>query len=340
MPPKKGPTKPNKDKAKKKVIEDKTFGLKNKNKSTKVKNYVQQVEATVNAGGNRKDKVAAEDRKKEVETKKLREQQKKDELAELFKVVQIQQKVPFGIDPKTVLCVNFKNGSCTRGDKCKFSHDLEVGRKKEKINLYADNRPDGEKSADTMDTWDQAKLEEVVTSKNGNPKTTTDIVCKYFLDAIDQCKYGWFWECPNGSTCKYRHALPPGFVLKKKGVGKKEDEDEISLETFLETERLKLGPNLTPVTLETFNVWKKSRKDRKDAEADAQRSKKEAAFRAGKSLQVSGRELFDFNPDLANDAYDDDEDVFDFDTFERRDGDQDGEDEGKMSLPSSVQVAE
>lgn len=23
-----------------------------------------------------------------------------------------------------------------------------------------------------------------------------------------------FWQCPNGKDCKYRHALPPGYVLK------------------------------------------------------------------------------------------------------------------------------
>jgi hypothetical protein len=23
-----------------------------------------------------------------------------------------------------------------------------------------------------------------------------------------------FWKCPNGSECKYKHALPPGFVFK------------------------------------------------------------------------------------------------------------------------------
>ena len=38
--------------------------------------------------------------------------------------------------------------------------------------------------------------------------------------------------------CKYRHALPPGFILKQRG--KKEDKDEeehtITLEEFLETE--------------------------------------------------------------------------------------------------------
>ena len=23
-----------------------------------------------------------------------------------------------------------------------------------------------------------------------------------------------FWQCPNGKECKYKHALPPGYVLK------------------------------------------------------------------------------------------------------------------------------
>ena len=41
-------------------------------------------------------------------------------------------------------------------------------------------------------------------------------ICKYFLDALESNKYGWFWACPNGGTeCKYKHALPPGFTLKK-----------------------------------------------------------------------------------------------------------------------------
>ncbi|CAB1329185.1 unnamed protein product [Coregonus sp. 'balchen'] len=34
---------------------------------------------------------------------------------------------------------------------------------------------------DTVDNWDEKKLEEV---------------CNYFLDAIENNKYGWFWVCP------------------------------------------------------------------------------------------------------------------------------------------------
>lgn len=53
--------------------------------------------------------------------------------------------------------------------------------------------------SDTMDKWDEEKLRNVVLSKTGNPRTTTDIVCKYFIEAIETERFGWFWECPNGT---------------------------------------------------------------------------------------------------------------------------------------------
>ena len=173
--------------------------------------------------------------------KALREKAKADEAkrlkeeAALMKPVQVQ-KVPFGVDPKTVLCAFYKAGTCDKGNKCKFSHDLNVGRKVEKKNLYADSRE--EKMADTMDLWDEEKLRSVVLSKHGNPRTTTDIVCKFFVEAIELQKFGWFWECPNGENCQYRHALPPGFVLKsqKKAAEDAAKANVISLEEFLEVE--------------------------------------------------------------------------------------------------------
>ena len=47
-----------------------------------------------------------------------------------------------GVDPKSILCQFFKQGQCSKGDKCKFSHDLNIARKSEKKNLYADVRED------------------------------------------------------------------------------------------------------------------------------------------------------------------------------------------------------
>ncbi|KAF9582605.1 hypothetical protein BGW38_010987, partial [Lunasporangiospora selenospora] len=313
MPPKKTQA------TKSKIVEDKTFGLKNKNKSAKVGRYVETVKNQAQqAGQSRKELMDKEKSKQALVDRKRAEQNKKDELGELFKPIQVQQKVPFGVNPKTLLCAFFKNGTCAKGDKCKFSHDINVERKTTKRDLYTDSR-DEEKKNDTMDKWDQSKLESVVESKAKGNALMTEIVCKFFLEAIENQKYGWFWECPNGGTgCKYRHALPPGFVLKTKAELRAEANKEvISIEEFLEMERHKLGKNLTPVTAESFATWKKSRADRVEQEEMVKRKAKEAAFKAGKVLQFSGREIFDFNPEIAGADDDDADDVFDFSVYAR-----------------------
>lgn len=84
------------------------------------------------------------------------------------------------------------------GKKCKFSHDLSIERKAVKKNLYEDGRDEesaGDKKEETMENWDEEKLRSVVMSKHGNPKTTTDKVCKFFIEAVENGKYGWFWQC-------------------------------------------------------------------------------------------------------------------------------------------------
>ncbi|GMK58731.1 hypothetical protein CspeluHIS016_0601730 [Cutaneotrichosporon spelunceum] len=294
MPPKKNNNK----------TDDKTFGLKNKNKSSKVQKYVQQVNKQQAEGGKSKAEAAkakqAEERKM---AKEAAEQRKKMEAQLLGASIQ-PQKVPFGTDPKTILCAYFKAGICQKGSKCKFSHDPNVGRKAEKMNLYEDAREGDDKQADTMDNWDDAKLNEVVAQNGRKQKTTTDIVCKYFLQAIEDKKYGWFWICPNGGdSCMYRHALPPGFVLKKDK--KDEDKDTISLEDFIEVERHKLKPPLTPVTPETFAAWKKNRLEKKEAEEEALTKAKQQQRAAGKLTGMTGKDLFDFGGEMFEDEEED-----------------------------------
>ncbi|TFK36696.1 hypothetical protein BDQ12DRAFT_633557 [Crucibulum laeve] len=283
-----------------KVKDDKTFGMKNKNKSAKVKQEVARIQAQTALSGKSRAVLEKEKEKALREKEKLAEEKRLKEEAALLKPVQTQ-KVPFGVDPKTVLCAFYKAGHCEKGTKCKFSHDMNVGRKVEKKNLYEDNRE--EKLADTMDTWDDEKLQKVVMSKAGNPRTTTDIVCRHFIQAIESQKFGWFWECPNGENCQYRHALPPGFMLKsqRKAAEDAAKSNVISLEEFLEVERHKLGTNLTPVTPESFAKWKKTRMDKKTAEQEAMRKAKESHSAAGKSNGMSGRDLFQYNPEWFED---------------------------------------
>lgn len=200
------------------TVADKTFGMKNK-KGGAAQRQIKQIAASDRAGGTpdeKKKQAAKEQREKE----KLAAEAAQKEAAELFKPVQVQ-KVPFGVDPKTVLCQFHKGGHCDKGRKCKFSHDLNVARKTEKASLYTDQREaeaeelspeDAARKKDDMADWDEEKLRKVVLSKQGNPKTTTDKVCKFFIEAVENGKYGWFWTCPNGGDkCMYQHKLPPGY---------------------------------------------------------------------------------------------------------------------------------
>ncbi|KAH9498593.1 hypothetical protein Btru_007699 [Bulinus truncatus] len=284
-----GPSKKTEIKKKEKIIEDKTFGLKNKKGAKQqkfIKNVTQQVvhgnqKASRLDGQQQADKIAKKDEKKKLQ----------EEINALFKPV--TQTVSKGVDPKSVLCAFYKQGQCTKGDKCKFSHDLTIERKGEKRNIYEDKK-------ETMENWDEATLEEVINKKHGESdkaKLKTAIICKFFLDAVESSKYGWFWECPNGAKCIYRHCLPPGFVLKKDQ--KKDDkEEQITIEELVETERAALGLNVTKVTLESFLKWKERKKQEKIDKLLADQEKKKADYKAGRTVGISGRQMFEFNPDL------------------------------------------
>lgn len=307
MPPKKAQNEPKKAKP---TVADKTFGMKNKKGGAAQKQIQQIAASTASAKGPEAKRKEAEKLAREKE--KAAAEQAARETAELFKPVQVQ-KVPFGVDPKTILCQFYKKGHCDKGRKCKFSHDLNVERKQEKKNLYTDTREDEEaeeekrKKEGGMEDWDEEKLRQVVMSKHGNPKTTTDKVCKFFIEAVENGKYGWFWICPNGGDkCMYRHSLPPGFVLKtkeqraaEKALMDKSPLATLTLEDFLESERHKLTGTLTPVTPETFAKWKKERLDKKAAEAQAQAMK-----------EATGRALFEKGDwqDDSDESGDEDED--------------------------------
>ncbi|XP_073277257.1 zinc finger CCCH domain-containing protein 11-like [Primulina huaijiensis] len=265
---------------KQKVVEDKTFGLKNKNKSKSVQKYVQSLKQSVQP--------KADATKINAQKKKEEELAREKELNELLKVAIRQPKVPVGVDPKSILCEHFKLGQCAKGFKCKFSHDLNVQRKGEKIDIYSDKR-DQENEKETMEDWDQETLEKVVESKSNeyNKNKPTDIVCKHFLEAVEKKQYGWFWVCPNGGKeCHYRHALPPGYVLKSQMKALLEEEaDKLTIEEEIENQRAKVSTT-TPMTPELFMQWKQKKMEEREAGLAAQRAER------AKNDRMSGRELF------------------------------------------------
>lgn len=218
--------------------------------------------------------------------KKKAEQERQRELDELFAMTIKQPKVPPGVDPKSILCEFFRHGKCTKSFKCKFSHDLSVERKGPKLDLYSDKRD----NEDNMEDWDQETLEKAIAQKHGseNLNRPTNIVCKYFLEAVEKRQYGWFWQCPNGKDCKYRHALPPGYVLKSqmKQLLEEESANKITVEEEIEEERAKVDPQ-TPITEEIFMKWKAELDEAHKREIEAKEAERK------KQGQMTGREIFE-----------------------------------------------
>jgi hypothetical protein len=121
-------------------------------------------------------------------------------------------------------------------------------------------------------------------------------VCKHFLDAIEKTQYGWFWVCPNGGKeCKYRHALPSGYIFKTRNdreLEKLNKKAEISLEEIIVQQLADLGATPgTPVNADTLAAWKEAKKKRKADQIETNR--KEAAKKSGgKGISTYYAEMF------------------------------------------------
>lgn len=104
--------------------------------------------------------------------------------------------MPFGVDPKTVVCTFYKQGNCEKGKKCKFSHDLSVERKGEKKNLYQDTREgeDEAKKKDDMAEWDEGEAQ--------HSYALQELLSGTITDAVPVQKNYDKSSCPNTATPK------------------------------------------------------------------------------------------------------------------------------------------
>merc|ERR1712002_1427024 len=116
-----------------------------------------------------------------------------------------------------------------------------------------------------------------------------------------------------GKSCKYKHALPKDFVLKKDKKRMEKEKAEITIEELIEKERTQLDTSkLTKITLETFVAWKKKKLKEKEDLLKKEKAKKAKDLKSGQTSGMSGRDLFLMDPTmLAKHVEEDDGEDFD-----------------------------
>lgn len=327
MPPKnqQAPSSKTIKKEKERIIEDKTFGLKNKNKSKKVQEYIQKVEKHVqnaNLGGKPASTVPAVQAQR-----KQKEEEQKAQLLALLKATLKQPTVPPGGDPKDYLCVFFANGCCAKGEGCKFSHNLTqkkvdpaLARAAEDpaeklddeakraateqlisesigaLNVYRDIREQllefrAKQAAQKSDRPYEEILADYRQREAARTaaKNKSDKVCNFFMAACRRKDIGWTFTCPNEEAqgyCQYRHCLPEGFVFKdEKKQEYDRDLDYEEVEDEIERKRSLIASG-TPVNKETFAAWKEARLEKRRLEEERERAAVEAMLAQGKAGAV------------------------------------------------------
>lgn len=273
-----------------------TFGLKNKNKSKKIQQQIESMKKNAKMNQMRHDPRAAQLEKEAAE--KRAAAKKQAELNALLRASIVQPTVPEGHSAKEYTCEFWKFGLCTKGDKCKYAHTNNPLKPEDAKRLEEQRKKEEEEAASAQD------------KKNAPLKL--EKLCPFFIAALRYGNVPTNWKCPDQikkGSCKYSHEIPKGFVLKKTvsknsdgfGVGAVAEEDCANLEEEIERRRAELG-NGTPVTEETFKQWKIRREELKaSALAEQERKdrlKEEQERKMSKFFGRTGRNLFEFNPEL------------------------------------------
>ncbi|SBT50219.1 cytoplasmic translation machinery associated protein, putative [Plasmodium ovale wallikeri] len=311
MPPKKENTKKI-EKEKQKIVEDKTFGLKNKNKSKSVQRYLRighrrakmetlpvfSIRAHVSHGTAHLKIVQIfictfmyikGVQQQVFQTKKKPDEKRKEE----------KEKEKLNQQKLLLNSIYQKTEKVKKINETTATYDPKKSKESQKIDIYTDVRDSkNDKENDTIDQWDINKLTEVINIRHKNVNKT-DIICKYFLSAVENKQYGWFWVCPNGGdNCKYKHCLPQAnpkgyfFPLYKRCYTHTSDRRNLPPYCIIRTQFINNG---TPVTLELFKKWLSEREESKKQKKDEQKEKSE---RKVKTNVLSGKELFTYDPTL------------------------------------------
>jgi len=290
-----------KQKEREKIAVDKTFGLKNKNKSKVVQKYIKAI--TNNASGAPKGGKDQADR--DAKDAKQKEIQKAALMNSLFNMATDKKGRAF--DP-----VAKKKAKAAEEEAIAAGKKLQEELKKEIIEGVANTiRLTNPKTGIRMSEMGGHAIIQAL--KNKHQETFKTIQLLLFIKAHDKV----FWVDDAESSNPLVRCL--------EDVEAEVAPDERPLEEIIEEKRAALPPGGTPVTPETFKAWKEKREAERLAKVEADRQ--ENAKKGTKGLVgMSGRDLFTYDASL----FKDEEGAVSADEYDEREEDPEyDDDDGK-----------
>ncbi|CAE7250187.1 unnamed protein product [Symbiodinium sp. CCMP2456] len=290
-----------KQKEREKIAVDKTFGLKNKNKSKVVQKYIKSI--ANNASGAPKGGKEQADR--DAKDAKQKEIQKAALMNSLFNMSTDKKGRAF--DP-----VAKKKAKAAEEEAIAAGRKLQEELKKEIIEGVANTiRLTNPKTGIRMSEMGGHPIIQAL--KNKHQETFKTIQLLLFIKAHDKV----FWVDDAESSNPLVRCL--------EDVEAEVAPDERPLEEIIEERRAALPPGGTPVTPETFKAWKEKREAERLAQVEADRQ--ENAKKGTKGLVgMSGRDLFTYDASL----FKDEEGAVSADEYDEREEDPEyDDDDGK-----------
>lgn len=310
MAPKKAPVDKAAQAQKTKIAEDKTFGMKNKNKSKVVQKYIKSIHQNATGACNRNEQAERKEKADGAEAAK-----KKALMASLFNLQTDKKGKAF--DP-----VAKKKAQAAEEEAIAAGKKLNDEIKKQIIEGIANTiRLTNPKTGIRMSELGGHPI--IAALKDKHADTFRTIQLLLFIKGHDRV----FWcDDPESSNPTIRC---------QEDVDAEVAPDERSLEEILEEKRRNLvGPG-TPITEVTFKEWKAKKDEERKNQVEADKSK--VAQKAGNKLAaMSGRDLFTYDASL----FVDDEGAADDDDLKDREDCLDSEEEREDSDEEDEPAAE
>ncbi|CAE7205808.1 unnamed protein product [Symbiodinium natans] len=291
-----------KQKEREKIAIDKTFGLKNKNKSKVVQKYIKSI--ANNASG--APKGGKEQAERDAKDAKQKEMQKAALMNSLFNLSTDKKGRAF--DP-----VAKKKAKAAEEEAIAAGKKLSDEIKKEIIEGVANTiRLTNPKGIRMSEMGGHAIIQAL---KNKHQDTFKTIQLLLFIKAHD--KVFWVDDPENGNP----------IIRCLEDVEAEVAPDERPLEEIIEERRAALPPGGTPVTPETFKAWKEKREAERLAKVEAERQENAKKGGAKGLVGMSGRDLFTYDASL----FKDEEGAVSADEYDEREEDPeyDDDDDGK-----------